>query len=105
MNSAGSIALPEEYPKISTTTATNTLPGFSRLPTGFHANRTASYSLPNASMYGDWAYNTVDQYGLNGTAQRNRSMSAAASLSASKLHLKYKYLEYKILVLQYFVGG
>lgn len=85
VNNSGSISLPDEYPKVSTTTTTNTLPGFSRLPNGFHSNRTTTYSIPNTSIYGDWPYNPVDQYGLNGAAPRNRPMSAAASLSASKI--------------------
>lgn len=81
VNTTGSITLPDDYPKVSTTTTANALPGFSRLPTGFHTNRTTTYGLPN---YSDWAYNPVDQYGLNGTAQRNRNISAAGALTASK---------------------
>lgn len=84
VNTSGSIPLAEDYPKVSTTTSTNALPGFSRLPTGFHASRNTSYTLPNTSIYGDWPYNTVDQYGLNGSTQRNRTMSAAASLTQRK---------------------
>lgn len=98
VNTSGSISLAEEYPKVSTTTTTNTLPGFSRLPTGFHANRSSTYSLPNTSIYGDWAYNSVDQYAMNGTAQRNRPMSAAASLSASKKNYNY-FFNFRITII------
>ncbi|CAH1114033.1 unnamed protein product [Psylliodes chrysocephalus] len=80
---SGPISLAEDYPKVSSSSPVS-LPAFNRLPTTFTNNhnhhRTAAY-LPNA-IYGEWPAYTADQYGLNSSSQRNRPISAAASLSA-----------------------
>ncbi|CAH1114035.1 unnamed protein product [Psylliodes chrysocephalus] len=83
VNTSGPISLAEDYPKVSSSSPVS-LPAFNRLPTTFTNNhnhhRTAAY-LPNA-IYGEWPAYTADQYGLNSSSQRNRPISAAASLSA-----------------------
>ncbi|CAG9853618.1 unnamed protein product [Phyllotreta striolata] len=83
VNTTGPLSLAEDYPKVSSSSA-GSLPGFNRLPTTFTNNhnhhRTGSY-LPN-TIYPEWTAYTSEQYNLNSSSQRNRSLSAAASLSA-----------------------
>ncbi|CAH1975783.1 unnamed protein product [Acanthoscelides obtectus] len=102
-SNALTLASPEEYkPAASAGANVGGLPGFNRLPTTFTTTGTGghriapvagagAYTALQNSVYGsDWPYSTtpVDTYGgTTGLAatHRNRPVSAAASLSASKL--------------------
>ncbi|XP_018579822.1 transcription factor GATA-4 isoform X2 [Anoplophora glabripennis] len=81
---SGTIALTEDYTKVTSSSTGSTLPAFNRLPSSFPSNnhhRSTSYPVSNTTLYNDWPY-TSDQYGLSPATSRNRQISAAASLSA-----------------------
>ncbi|XP_018579823.1 transcription factor GATA-4 isoform X3 [Anoplophora glabripennis] len=84
VNTTGTIALTEDYTKVTSSSTGSTLPAFNRLPSSFPSNnhhRSTSYPVSNTTLYNDWPY-TSDQYGLSPATSRNRQISAAASLSA-----------------------
>lgn len=96
------INLQDEYTKVTSSTTGSTLPAFSRLapfPGANHPHRgaAAAYSLPNASLYGDWQYGDQST-SLNYSSVQNsrgRPMSAAQSLSAMAAEPGHGGVDYK----------
>lgn len=94
INSNEELLLAEDYPKVTTSTAI--LPAFNRLPSfpnNSHRNAPYTVPVPTSSSYSDWPYTenagSFQANLLNFGTVRARTLSASASLSASKFLTTY----------------